>query len=86
MKTDIIQNIIQNAGSIENLVIVKQDFESESEYTIKIYEMAHELFMESVVELELDTLDEDDVAPYDDIHQDAIVEIMCILMFGEYTY
>lgn len=31
MKTDIIQNIIQNAGSIENLVIIKQDFETESE-------------------------------------------------------
>ena len=86
MKTDIIQNIIQNAGSIENLVIIKQDFETESEYRNKIYGMAHGLFMESVEELGLDTLDKEDVAPYDDIRLDAIIEIMCIIMFGEYTY
>jgi hypothetical protein len=36
MKTDIIQNIIQNAGSIENLVLLKQDSETQGEYRDRI--------------------------------------------------
>ena len=79
MKTDIIQNIIQNAGSIENLVILKQTWESDSEYRDRIYAKAHELFMDSVEELGLDTLNDEDEAPYDDIRDEAIQDIMDML-------
>ena len=67
MKTDIIQNIIQNAGSIENLITLKQDDETYGEYKDRIYEEAHELFMDSVEELELNTTYIEDVAPYNNI-------------------
>ena len=80
MKTDIIQNIIQNAGSIENLVILKQTWESDSEYRDRLYAKAHELFMDSVEELGLDTLNDEDEAPYDDIRDETIDEITEYLM------
>ena len=80
MKTDIIQNIIQNAGSIENLVILKQDYETDGEYRDRIYTTAHELFMDSVEELGLNTTDDEDVAPYDDIRNETIDEIVEYLM------
>ena len=79
MKTDIIQNIIQNAGSIENLVSVQQTWESDSEYRDRLYGEAHELFMDSVEELGLDTLNDEDEAPYDDIRDEAIQDIMDML-------
>lgn len=71
MKNDIIQNIIQNAGSIENLVTLKQDDETRKEYRERLYEEAHELFMDSVEELGFDT--------YDDIRDEAIQEIVDML-------
>ena len=80
MKTDIIQNIIQNAGSIENLVILKQDSETHGEYRDRLYAKAHELFMDSVEELGLDTLNDEDEAPYDDIRDETIDEITEYLM------
>ena len=80
MKTDIIQNIIQNAGSIENLVLLKQDSETHGEYRDRIYEKAHELFMDSVDDLGLNTTDDEDVAPYDDIRNETIDEIAEYLM------
>ena len=79
MKTDIIQNIIQNAGSIENLVSVQQTWESDSEYRDRLYAEAHELFMDSVEELGLDTLNDEDEAPYDDIRDEVIQDIMDML-------
>ena len=79
MKTDIIQNIIQNAGSIENLVTLKQEDETRKEYRERLFEEAHELFMDSVEELGLDTLNDEDVAPYDDIRDEAIQEIVDML-------
>lgn len=79
MKTDIIQNIIQNAGSIENLMTWRQDWETDSEYRDRIYAKAHELFMDSVEELGLDTLNDEDEAPYDDIRDEAIQDIMDML-------
>ena len=79
MKTDIIQNIIQNAGSIENLVILKQDDETRKEYRERLFEEAHELFMESVEELGLDELNDEDEAPYDAIRDEAIQEIVDML-------
>jgi hypothetical protein len=79
MKTDIIQNIIWNAGSIENLVTLKQDYETHKEYRERLFEEAHELFMESVDELGLNTLNDEDVAPYDDIRDDVIQEIVDML-------
>lgn len=72
MKTDIIQNIIQNAGSIENLVTLKQDDETRKEYRERLFEEARELFMDSVEELELDTIS-------DDIRDEAIQDIMDML-------
>jgi hypothetical protein len=80
MKTDIIQNIIWNAGSIENLISLKQDDETRKEYIERIYEEANELFMDSVEELGLNTLDDEDVAPYDDIRNETIDEIAEYLM------
>ena len=79
MKTDIIQNIIQNAGSEENLITLKQDYETRKEYRDRLYAEAHELFMDSVEELGLDTLNDEDEAPYDDIRDEAIQEIMDLL-------
>lgn len=80
MRDDIITNIIQNAGSIENLVILKQDDESDSEYRDRIYGEAHELFMDSVEELGLDELNDEDEAPYDAIRNETIDEITEYLM------
>jgi hypothetical protein len=79
MKNDIIQNIIQNAGSIENLVTLKQDYETRKEYKERLYEEAHELFMDSVEELGLNTLNDEDEAPYDNIRDGAIQEIVDML-------
>lgn len=80
MRSDIIQNIIQNAGSIENLMTWRQDWETDSEYRDRIYAKAHELFMDSVKELGLDTLNDEDEAPYDDIRDETIDEITEYLM------
>lgn len=79
MKSDIIQNIIQNAGSVENLVTLKQDYETRKEYRERLFEEAHELFMDSVEELGLDTLNDEDEAPYDAIRDEAILEIVDLL-------
>lgn len=79
MKSDIIQNIIWNAGSIDNLVKLKQDDETHREYIERLYEEAHELFMDSVQELGLDTLNDEDEAPYDDIRDETIEEIVDML-------
>ena len=83
MKTDMIQdiicNIIQNAGGIDNLVKLRQDDETNREYIERLYEEAHELFMDSVEELGLDTLNDEDVAPYDDIRDETIEEIVDML-------
>ena len=83
MKTDMIQdiicNIIQNAGGIDNLVKLRQDDETNREYIERLYEEAHELFMDSVEELGLDTLNDEDVAPYDDIRDETIEEIVDLL-------
>lgn len=80
MKDDIITNIIQDAGSIENLVILKQDDETDSEYRDMIYATAHELFMDAVEDLGLDELNDEDEAPYDAIRDETIDEIAEYLM------
>ena len=76
MKTDIIEDIIQeiiwNGGSIDNLVELKQDDETHREYIERLYEEAHELFMDSVEELGLDT-------PNDDIRNETIEKIVDML-------
>lgn len=46
--------------------------------------MANELFMESVDELGLNTLDDEDNAPYDDIREETIIDIMFVIMFGDF--
>lgn len=83
MKTDMIQdiicNIIQNAGGIDNLVELRQDDETNREYIERLYEEAHDLFMDSVEELGLDTLNDEDEAPYDDIRDETIEEIVDML-------
>ena len=80
MKDDIITNIIQDAGSIENLVSVQQTWESDSEYRDRIYAEAHELFMFAVEDLGLDELNDEDEAPYDAIRNETIDEIAEYLM------
>ena len=83
MKDDIITNIIHDAGSIDNLISVQQDWESDSDYRDRIYGEAHDLFMWSVEDLELDILNEEGKAPYDEIRDEAIRDIATILMTGE---
>lgn len=83
MKGDIITNIIHDAGSIDNLISVQQDWESDSDYRDRIYEEAYDLFMWSVEDLELDILNEEGKAPYDEIRDEAIRDIATILMTGE---
>lgn len=72
MKTDIIWNIIWNAGGINNLVELRQDDETNREYIERLYEEAHESFMDSVEELGLDT-------PNDDIRDETIEAIVDML-------
>lgn len=79
MIQDIIQNIIWNGGGMDNLVELKQDDETHREYIERLYEEAHDLFMDSVEELGLDTLNDEDVAPYDDIRDETIEEIVDLL-------
>ena len=79
MKTDIIQNIIWDAGSIDNLVLLKQDDETDGEYRERLFEEALKLFMDSVEELGLYTLNDEDEAPYDAIRDEAIQEIVDML-------
>ena len=80
MKQDIIHEIIQNAGGIDNLIRVKQDWESHDDYMHELYTEANDLFMDAVEELGLCDLDDEDVAPYDDIREETIREIIEILM------
>ena len=80
MKQDIIHNIIHNAGSMDNLIRVRQSWESDDDYMDRIYTDAHNLFMDAVEELDLCGLDDEDVAPYDDIREETICEIMNLLI------
>lgn len=49
----------------------------------RLYEEAHDLFMDSVAELGCDELDDEDVAPYDDIREDTIADIVDLMKHGE---
>ena len=80
MKQDIIHEVMHNAGSMDNLIRVRQSWESNEDYMHRIYTDAHNLFMDAVEELDLCTLDDEDIAPYDDIREETICEIMEILM------
>ena len=80
MRDDIITNIIQDAGSVDNLVSLQQDWESDSEYQDRIYEEADELFMFAVEDLGLDELS------YDAIRDEVVKDIASILMTGYVPY
>lgn len=80
MRDEIITNIIQDAGSVDNLISVQQDWESDSEYQDRIYEEAHELFMFAVEDLGLDELS------YDAIRDEVVKDIASILMTGYVPY
>ena len=82
MRTSIIGNIIQNAGSIDNLIALQRIGEDDGDYKERIYTTAHDLFMKSVETLGLDSLGDDDEAPYDAIREDTIFEIVDMLMYG----
>lgn len=75
MKNDIIQDIIDNimwnGCGIDNLVELKQDDETHREYIERLYEEAHELFMDSVEELGLNITG--------DIRDETIEEIVGML-------
>ena len=75
----IIDEIIFNAGSIDNLHIAKQEDETQQEYEDRIYTEAHSLFMETAEDLGFTELDDDDNAPYDGIREDAIEYISRLL-------
>lgn len=84
MGTDIIRHIINKANGVENLITIIQEGETEKEYRDRLYTTANDLFMQSVTELGLYTLDEEDVAPYDDLRGEVILDILSMLIFGEY--
>ena len=86
MKSEIIDSIIFDAGSVENLVTLQQEWESDEDYKDRIYTEANDLFMDAVEELGFDELDEEDNAPYDEIRDEAIQEIMDMLMYGKTPY
>lgn len=75
----IIDEIIFNAGSIDNLHIAKQEDETQQEYEDRIYTEAHSLFMETAEDLGFVNLDDEDNAPYDRDRQDAIEDISKML-------
>ena len=82
MRTDIIKRIIDNTGSVHDLIILQQIHESDSEYRDRIYGTANSLFMEAVEALGLDELNDEDEAPYDAIREEIIYEIVDMLMYG----
>lgn len=82
MRTDIISRIINNAGSVDNLIALQQINESDSDYRDRIYGYAHSLFMEAVEALGLDELNDEDEAPYDAIREEVIFDIVDMLMYG----
>lgn len=82
MRSDILGRIINNAGSVHDIIILQQIHESDSEYRDRIYGHAHDLFMEAVAALGLDELNDEDEAPYDAIREDVIYEIVDMLMYG----
>ena len=86
MKQDIIHEVIHNAGSMDNLIRLKQSWETNDDYYNRIYTDAHNLFMDAVMELDLYIVDEEDVAPYDDIRDETIEDIMHILMGQEIKF
>jgi hypothetical protein len=75
----IIDDIIFQAGSIDNLITLKQNWETESEYEERIYTKAHSLFMDTAEDLGFTELDDDDNARYDGIREDAIEDISRLL-------
>lgn len=83
MGADIIRHIINKANGVENLFITIQDSETEKEYRDRIYTKGNDLFMQSVTELGLCTLDEEDVALYDELRGEVILDIAFMLIFGE---
>ena len=75
----VVDEIIFQAGSVDNLITLKQDWETEQEYEDRIYTKAHSLFMETIEDLGLTELDDEDNAPYDRERQDAIEDISKML-------
>lgn len=67
MKQKIIQKVLDNINAINNQTILSNE------------EIAHDLFMNAVIVLGLDTLDDEDNAPYDDIRDDVIAKLVQIL-------
>lgn len=86
MRTNIILNIFDKSKDNAEFIIPIKDAETEMEYKDRIYTIANDLFMQSVTELGLDTLDDEDNAPYDDIREETILDIMSILTTGYLPY
>lgn len=86
MRTNIILNIFDKSKDNAEFIIPIKDDETEMEYKDRIYTIANDLFMQSVTELGLDTLDDEDNAPYDDIREETILDIMSILTTGYLPY
>lgn len=86
MRANIILNIFDKSKDNAEFIIPIKDAETEMEYKDRIYTIANDLFMQSVTELGLDTLDDEDNAPYDDIREETILDIMSILTTGYLPY
>ena len=86
MRANIILNIFDKSKDNAEFIIPIKDAETEMEYKDRIYTLANDLFMQSVTELGLDTLDDEDNAPYDDIREETILDIMSILTTGYLPY
>lgn len=86
MRTNIILNIFDKSKDNAEFIVSIKDTESEREYKDRVYTIANDLFMQSVTELGLNTLDDEDNAPYDDIRDETILDIMSILTTGYLPY
>jgi hypothetical protein len=79
----IVESVIWNAGSVENLRTLKQDDESDQEYQDRIYTEAMDEIMDAVEEIEAEKdynfqsyAGTPDIDWYDEAREIALIEIM----------
>lgn len=85
----IIDEIVTSAGSVDNLLIVRQDGETDQEWEDRLWETAHDEVMNAIANIEdADEFDfsaywdEGDVAWYDSVREDVIRRV-CNIITGE---
>lgn len=85
----IIDEIVTSAGSVDNLLIVRQDGETDQEWEDRLWETAHDEVMNAITNIEDEDefdfsayWDEGDVAWYDSVREDVIRRV-CNIITGE---